>query len=308
MPKLSLAARNKLLGGQILNLLDTNGTFVTDTITAGTIWGSTVGAAQTTALSGAKGSTGCASLTSSGAAAELRYVPALSLKGKRKYDISYWLRVPTTLGVATGVQCLIGTSAGASDITLHRYMPSALDTWERVSHEFIVPADTASVYLTFKNSDVTNTKIAYVDEVSVNISTGSFDEIFEGAVLKIYDGTAPATADAGLNSATANNLLITISNNGVLNAGLHFGDADAGTISKPVWETWKGTAGNSSTATFARLCFPDDPGTNDATAQAQPRVQFTVGTSGTDIILSQTSITSGADTTIQTASITMPGS
>ncbi|KJU81427.1 secreted protein containing Carbohydrate-binding, CenC-like domain protein [Candidatus Magnetobacterium bavaricum] len=303
MPKLSLAARNKLLGGQILNLLS-NGTFAS----AITGWTSTVGFAQASAVTGAKGSTGYATLTSSGSAAEGRYTAALTLNGKRKYDISYWLQVPATLGVTTGIQCLIGTTAGASDIALHTYMPSALATWERVSHEFIVPADTSSVYLTFKNSDVTNTKVAYVDEVCLNISTGSFDEIFEGAVLKIYDGTAPSTADAAIGSVTANNLLITISREGITNAGLHFGDAAAGILTKPIWETWKGTAVNSSTATFARLCLPDDPGTDDASAQAHPRVQFTVGTSGTDIILSQTSITSGADTTIQTASITMPGS
>jgi hypothetical protein len=135
---------------------------------------------------------------------------------------------------------------------------------------------------------------------------GSLKDIFHDGVLKIYSGTQPTDAD----TAVAGSLLVTITESagafvaGAFDNALEFGDSAAGAIAKAAAETWQGVAAASGVAGWFRLCAnPTDAG---AASTTLPRIDGSIGTSGADLNLSSTTITSGQTYTIDTFSITLP--
>ena len=85
---------------------------------------------------------------------------------------------------------------------------------------------------------------------------------------------------------------------------IRWGAPSAGVISKES-ETWSGTAAATGTAGYFRLVNSSDDASLDS-GYVYPRLQGNVGTSGQEMTLSSTSITSGATQTIDSATITMP--
>lgn len=86
---------------------------------------------------------------------------------------------------------------------------------------------------------------------------------------------------------------------------LQFGVATSGSIVKAL--TWSGVglaaAGTGTSAGYFRLVRPNDLGTLN---QTDLRLQGTVGTSGTDLIMSSTTIVYNATTTVDSFTITLP--
>jgi len=118
--------------------------------------------------------------------------------------------------------------------------------------------------------------------------------------IKIYSGAVPASADADLASAV---LLCTISVNST-GTGINFDTAAVlDTISKAPGEVWSGVNSNSGTASFYRHVAAADTGAASTTA---PRIQGDVGTSGKELNLSSTTLTSGATQTIDYYSVALP--
>lgn len=106
------------------------------------------------------------------------------------------------------------------------------------------------------------------------------------ALLRIYGGTPPASANAA--ALTGANVLATITlPSNWMN--------DAASGSKTKLGTWTATGANSGTATHFRILNA---------AGSTTYLQGTVGTSGTDIILASTSITTGGTITINTFTLT----
>jgi hypothetical protein len=139
---------------------------------------------------------------------------------------------------------------------------------------------------------------------------GSLKDIFKDGVLKIYNGTQPTSADDGLGGATA---LVTITEAsatftpGAVAAGLEFGVASAGVLSKSS-AVWSGTVASSGTASWFRLyANATDAGGADTT-YIYPRIDGSVGTSGKDINMSSVSLVAASTTTIDTFAITLPAS
>lgn len=120
-------------------------------------------------------------------------------------------------------------------------------------------------------------KNARLDEITAAIGTSG--------LLRIYDGTPPANADASLSS---NNLLAELPLSSAFAAGAAAGVLTANSI------TADSSADATGTATFFRLV------TSGGTAQ----VQGTVGTSGTDLVLNTASIVSGAQVSVSSMVIT----
>lgn len=89
--------------------------------------------------------------------------------------------------------------------------------------------------------------------------------------------------------------------------GLSYGVSSAGTLSKQSSQVWSGTAVASGTAGWGRLVGgPADSLTTDST-DSQVRLDFTIGTSGADLVLSpSTSMASGSTQTITNFSLTLP--
>lgn len=124
------------------------------------------------------------------------------------------------------------------------------------------------------------------------LAGGSVKNAFEGAAseLRIYGGTVPATADASIGSAT---LLCTVKNGG---SAITFDSAaSGGVLAKNSTETWNGTNGANGTATFYRLVNTSDDGSASTTAK---RIQGTVGTGGTDMVVGNAALVSAATFTV----------
>jgi hypothetical protein len=145
--------------------------------------------------------------------------------------------------------------------------------------------------------------------MALNLSTGLRDDILDTGGLntllaqgeiRIFSGSAPSLA----NDTETGTLLVTI--NTVTGTGfdLSFKDTAASGVLSKQTSTWDGVAVATGTAGYFRYCAStSDAGGTSTTAL---RIQGAVATSGSELNMSSTSITSGATTTIDTFDITMP--
>lgn len=139
------------------------------------------------------------------------------------------------------------------------------------------------------------------------LSTGSFKEILTDGVIRIFPGVQPSTAD---DAEGASHLVQITLGSGAFTAGqpgngLEFGTAAGGTLSKNTGEVWSGVAVASGTAGWFRFYA------NDMTTGAvSDTVRFdgSISTSGAQLNMSSTAVTTGATTTIDSFTITFPAS
>lgn len=143
--------------------------------------------------------------------------------------------------------------------------------------------------------------------ILLSFKGGSLKEIFMDGVLRIYTGSAPSTADAAVTGTLICEISVSSGTfaHGAFAYGLEFGSASSGVIAKSASETWSGLGtGGGGTAGYFRLCGnPTDAGSLSTTL---PRIQGTIGTSGADLNMTSTTITSGATYTIDTFQLTIP--
>jgi hypothetical protein len=135
---------------------------------------------------------------------------------------------------------------------------------------------------------------------------GSLKDVFKDGVLKIYSGSQVTNAD----TAISGTLLVTVTLSsgtfvaGAFDNGLEFGAASSGAIAKAAAATWSGAAVASGTAGWFRLyANATDAG---GASTSLPRIDGSIGTSGADLNMSSTSITSGQTYTIDTFTLTLP--
>lgn len=120
-----------------------------------------------------------------------------------------------------------------------------------------------------------------------------------GGLIKVYDGTVPATADAAL---SGNTLLCTFSLNST-GAGINFDTAAVGdTLSKAPAEVWAGNPAATGTGTFYRHVAVGDDGTLSTT---QARIQGELG-AGNEMLLATNVFTVGVNRALDAYSITFP--
>jgi hypothetical protein len=134
---------------------------------------------------------------------------------------------------------------------------------------------------------------------------GSLKDRFKNGVLRIYSSSQPADPD----DATAGTLLIEISvasgafAHGSEANGLEFGAAADAAIDKDT-DVWSGVGIATGTAGWFRLCAnPTDTGGASTTLD---RIDGTVGTSGADLNITNTTIAIGATYTIDQFQFTLP--
>ncbi len=141
------------------------------------------------------------------------------------------------------------------------------------------------------------------------ITGGSIRDVFKQGVLKIYSGSQPATADA----AVTGTLLLTITvgaqpfTAGNCTNGLEFGAAANGMVSKGT-SYWQGTAVASAEAGWFRLSANGTDGTGVSTTLPRIDGAITETGGGGEIEMSDTTVTSGNVTTIDTFTISLPSS
>lgn len=132
--------------------------------------------------------------------------------------------------------------------------------------------------------------------------TGSVTGVLAGAVLKVYSGTMPASADAAL---SGNTLLCTYSGDGVPSAGLEWEATPiSGALLKKASQAWSGNAVSSGTATFFRLEMPADTGASSTSAV---RIQGDVALANALLNLTNgVTFASGAPQAIQSFVLSLP--
>jgi len=134
-------------------------------------------------------------------------------------------------------------------------------------------------------------------------STG-FGTTFANGVIEIYTGSQPGSAD----NAVSGTLLGTVTlasgafTPGVSTNGLTFASAASGAIAKS--GTWSFNAVATGTAGWFR--FKGNATDAGGSSTSLPRLDGTVATSGGDMNLSNISIVSGAPTTIDSFTFTVP--
>ena len=119
------------------------------------------------------------------------------------------------------------------------------------------------------------------------LASGSFKDAVNGTVLRVYSGTAPASADDAIGAAV---LLCTISVDGTGTGVTLDASASGGVINKNPSEVWTGDVTTSGTASFFRMEFSSDTG---AFSTSAARLQGTVGLVGADLNFSSVSLTAG---------------
>ncbi|UJX41692.1 hypothetical protein K9F62_03040 [Desulfovibrio sp. JY] len=139
------------------------------------------------------------------------------------------------------------------------------------------------------------------------LGTNSFKSIMQNGVIRIFPGVQPTSADDG--ESVSHLLEITVSSGvftaGTATNGINFGDPADGSISKAAAEVWSGAAAATGTAGWFRF-YANDLTTGADTTHA--RFDGSVSTSGAQLNMSSTAITSGATTTIDSFVVTMPAS
>lgn len=139
---------------------------------------------------------------------------------------------------------------------------------------------------------------------------GSMNDIFRNGVMRIYTGTQPSTAEL----IESGSLLVEITQasgafvSGSPENGLNFGEAASNAVlGKHPDETWSGVAGLTGTAGWFRF-YPNDVDTHIGAAVSGNKIRFdgSIATSGAQLNMSNTSITSGGTTTIDSVAISLP--
>ncbi len=125
------------------------------------------------------------------------------------------------------------------------------------------------------------------------LDTGALRNVMSGSFIKIYSGTAPASADDAIGGG--NTLLVTISVNST-GTGLTF-DTTAvnGTLAKTSSEIWSGVNVAAGTASFYRLVTASDDGTSSS---VQARIQGDIALAGADMNFTSTALSLSATQTI----------
>jgi len=161
--------------------------------------------------------------------------------------------------------------------------------------------------MSFASGTLAATEDFESDTTLIGSNGGSLKEIMQDGIIHIYSGSQPSNADA---AETGTKLVeITVSSGAFTpesaTNGLEMKKTISGTMSKASDETWSGAAVATGTAGWFRFYDNNEDTGADATAC---RFDGTVGTSGAQLIVSSTSIVSGATVTVDSFDITLPAS
>lgn len=131
------------------------------------------------------------------------------------------------------------------------------------------------------------------------LGTGSVKAALTAGFLKIFSAASNPllTPDDATTGAT---LLATLTLNADGSTGLTFGTAAAGVLPKTLAEVWSAIIAASGTAAFYRFCESGDAGT--AASSTAKRIQGSVGTAGTDLILASIALVANGSNTVGVAS------
>lgn len=186
-----------------------------------------------------------------------------------------------------------GTSGGSNDITTDIVTVTAAQL-EILADSLVGPEDCTSLTLAI-----------------AACRGGSFNDIFRNSIMRIFSGPQPTTAD----DVEIGTLLVEISIgsgtfvSGQPAYGLNFGETAINAIlGKVLGDVWSGEAVATATAGWFRF-YPNDVDNHigaDGGGETKVRFDGAVATSGAQLNMSNTAISSGGTTTIDSVAITIP--
>lgn len=133
------------------------------------------------------------------------------------------------------------------------------------------------------------------------LADNSLKAALGGFVIRVYEGTAPASPDDAIPAGATQLVEISLDDTG--NELALANSAAGGTIAKDSGQVWEGTVGSSGLAEFFRIVKPADDGSSSSAAV---RIQGTVGTAGEDMNFSDPSLTENAVQRVEFLNITLP--
>jgi len=152
-----------------------------------------------------------------------------------------------------------------------------------------------------------STEAAGDQVVLAGAAGGSISDLFQNGVIDVYSGSQPTTADL-TETATSTKLLTITLSSGAFSAGsptngINFGEVSSGVLSKESGETWSGVGLADGTAGWFRLY--SNAYTTGASSSAI-RLDGSVATSGSQFNMSNTTVSTGATSTVDSVSLTLP--
>jgi phage tail sheath gpL-like len=158
-------------------------------------------------------------------------------------------------------------------------------------------------YATVGGDDATSTAKALAAKVNEDddvIATSAAGVI---TIQSMYPGETYTLANTGTTTG-GNNVLANVTAASRVN-GLHLGVAVAGVMAKEAG-TWSGVGVATGTAGWFR--YQANPVDNDTSSTTLARLDGNVATSGANLTMANTTVTSGATSTVDTFSLTEPAS
>lgn len=133
------------------------------------------------------------------------------------------------------------------------------------------------------------------------LNDSGFKALLDGGFLKIYGGvTMPASADAAVPGGAT--LLCTLSDDGGID-GLTFETPSGAVVQKTIAQIWKGTNTATGNALWFRFVTAADDGSESTTAY---RLQGSCGPVATDMLLSNSLLTSSEEFVLNTFAAALP--
>ena len=220
----------------------------------------------------------------------------------------------TNLIVATTVSFESGTGTGGRD----RILDSGNGFGDYIRRDTVTVSGStsndgnyeilavANGYLEIASSSLTN-ESAGDTVVLAGARGGAFVDLFRNCIVDVFTGSQPVSADA---AETGSKLVsITLSSGpftgGSADNGINFGEVASGVLHKEAGEVWSGLGLVAGTAGWFRFYANDYVLGASVTAI---RMDGGVATSGSQFNLSNTSITVGGTTTVDSVSLTLPAS
>ncbi len=134
------------------------------------------------------------------------------------------------------------------------------------------------------------------------LDTSALNTLLDAGEIRIWSGSPPSSAD----DAATGTLLVTINTSTGSGFDCKFLDTAASGVLSKQTNTWDGVAVATGTAGYFRYCASTSD--DDGSTTTGVRIQGQIQTSGAELNMSSTTITSAATTTIDTFDITMPAS
>lgn len=232
-----------------------------------------------------------------------------AMAGDNAYPTALYTATTISFGDGTGTDGrdqILDSANGLGSFVVGQYVTVAGSTSNNIAGVKILSVAAGALEI----AAASLTTEAAGDQVIIGAGTngGGLAEILRNGVLEIYSGSQPTDADTAESGTKL--LRITIGSGafsgGTATNGINFElGATTGKIEKASGETWSGVGLADAVAGWGRF-YANDYTTGASTSAV--RFDGSVGTSGATFIIGNTTIETGATTTVDSAYLTIPAS